>query len=91
MKSVDLELLNEVVEKSGLKQAELASLFEITRQTLHSWRSGKPAANDFIVQRAEKMCRALMTAISAETLPLTYDIAPGARMGLIKKAMLGKQ
>jgi transcriptional regulator with XRE-family HTH domain len=73
-----------------MTQKELSEVFGVSRQTLYSWRQGSPASNKMIVQRAERMCRAIDTAVTTGTLPLTFDVAPASRMSKIKLAMLGK-
>ena len=90
MKSINLNLLNEAITGSELRQDEVAQLFGVSRQTLYSWRAGRPAANNFIVDRAEKICQSLVSAIKAGTLPLSKETASSSRMMKIKSAMLGR-
>lgn len=90
MKSVNVDLLNKAIDGADLRQSEAAELFQITRQTLYNWRQDNKGTSDFLVNRAEKMCEAILSAIAAGRLPLPLETAPSERMKLIKSAMLGK-
>lgn len=88
MRQIDLKLLEDAIEQGELKQEEMAELCGITRQSLYSWRKGKAASSDFLADRAEKICKSILTAVSAERLPLR-DVSPASRMLKIKIALVG--
>lgn len=60
-----------VLESAGLTKVELASLYAVSRQTIHTWASsGGPRAGSHTARMAETVTRALLSAVDRRILPL---------------------
>ena len=61
-----------VLDYSGLTKIELASLYGVSRQTIHGWAgSSPPRAGSLLARQAESITAALVKAIDARQLPFS--------------------
>jgi transcriptional regulator with XRE-family HTH domain len=60
-----------VINESGLTKIELATLYGVSRQTIHAWAFiGPPRRNSLLARQAESITDALETLTSRKLLPL---------------------
>ena len=56
---------------SGLTRIELAALYGVSRQTIHTWLTGPPPrAGSFTARMAEVITKGLVAALDRRILPL---------------------
>ena len=61
---------NRVVTGSGLTKVELAQLYGVSRQTIHTWSTGdQPRENSLLARQAEVTTQALVKLIDMRQLP----------------------
>lgn len=60
-----------VLAESGLTKIDLATMYGVSRQTIHGWAFvGPPRANSLLARQAEVITQALIVAIERGLLPL---------------------
>ena len=80
-----------VLDAAGLTKIELAVLYGVSRQTVHTWASGgKPRPGSYTARMAEVITRALIQALDRKLLPLGAMDKP-AREARVKKMSLTLQ
>lgn len=67
---LDHDKLKRVAASSGLTKAELASLYDVTRQTLYNWMAGSAPRTKYLLQLADTVTEGLDAAIRRGILPL---------------------
>ena len=59
-----------VVSESGLAKTELASLYGVSKQTIHGWIAGhSPRAHSILARQAEVITQALVKLLDMRQLP----------------------
>jgi len=67
---VDSQTLNQVLRDSKLTRVELASLYGVSRQTIHTWLSGSPPrVGSYTARMAKVITAALLNAINKKMVP----------------------
>lgn len=65
------ENFRQVSEHSGLTRTELATLYGVSRQTIHYWRvKGPPRESTYTARMFTVITQALVTALKRKLLPL---------------------
>lgn len=61
----------QVLKTAGFTKVELAVLYGVSRQTIHTWASGgDPRPGSYTARMAEVITRALALALAKQILPL---------------------
>jgi transposase-like protein len=68
--SNNIELLQKAILESQITRAEAAELFQVTRNTLYRWLTGKPVRYKLSEQLAVYQARRLLVAVANGQLPL---------------------
>lgn len=64
------ETLNKVLTDSGLTRVELATLYGVSRQTVHTWlTAAPPREGSYTARMATVITTALLTALGQKLLP----------------------
>ncbi len=67
---MDTQALNKVLTDSRLTRVELATLYGVSRQTIHTWLSASPPREgSYTARMATVITAALQTAITNKLLP----------------------
>lgn len=60
-----------MLDAGGFTKIELATLYGVSRQTVHTWSGGgKPRPGSWTARTAEVITRALITALDKRLIPL---------------------
>ena len=75
-----------VLDTSGLTKIELAQLYDVSRQTLHYWRTvAPPRPGSHIARMAETVTAAILGAVNRGILPLGGGLSKEARRARVAK------
>lgn len=77
----------ELLLKTGLTQAELATLFGVHRTTIISWLRGRFSPHKLHRDQIRDTARRIESAVSAGHLPLPAGIGKPARLKEARKAI----
>ncbi|MHB8388021.1 MAG: hypothetical protein ACYDBH_00400 [Acidobacteriaceae bacterium] len=84
-------VFKQILNRAGLTKIELAELYGVSRQTIHSWvKVGPPREGSYTARMAEVISKALENAITRKLLPLGA-LDREARRARIKKMALTLQ
>lgn len=81
----DREKYRKVFDHSGLTKSELAAIYEMSRQTMYSYRGNVSPANRIILKRVVAYTDALAAAIDKNVLPLPAGLTKVAREERLRK------
>lgn len=74
-----------VLDRSRLTISELATLYGVSRQTIHTWsKGGEPRASTYTARMAEVITRALLVSLERRLLPMAA-MDKAVRAGRIAK------
>jgi DNA-binding XRE family transcriptional regulator len=74
-----------VLDSAGLTKVELAELYGVSRQTIHTWSSGgEPRMASYTARMASVITKALLIALDKRLLPLAA-MDKAARAARVKK------
>jgi transcriptional regulator with XRE-family HTH domain len=80
---LDITMVEQTIAAAGLTYEEAAQIMQITRNTLHHWRHGRPPRVSIQVEFAMHQIRRVRLAIDRKLLPLSAAIDPAKRLGSI--------
>lgn len=66
--------------RTGLTQAEMATIFGVSRVTMNNWLCGRGNPHPLLRDRVTKRLKAIKAALAAGHLPITDDLTPKNKM-----------
>ena len=79
--------MRSIIESAGLRQTEVADLFQVNRGTVIRWMNGVKPKQAVAYGQALRWVRLIETAVKQGLLPLGSDIKGADRRGLIRAAL----
>lgn len=76
-----------LLETAGIKVAEAARMFRVSRGTVYNWSTGIHPKNPFLLRRATDICVTIQKAVTEGKLPPPSELKADERFRFIERTL----